>query len=83
MAMYSGRRVVLSTCTAILVMPLNIGTFSVSWKVPVPRPFWGPEPPRMSKGKQLSYATWAPVTPLVTPGPAANTATPTWFLTYP
>ena len=35
MAMYSGKRAVLSTCTAIFVMPLNMGMFSVSWKVPV------------------------------------------------
>src|SRR5262249_10137228 len=46
-------------------------------------PLLGTRASEDDKGKQLSYATWAPVTPLVTPGPAANRATPPWFLTYP
>ena len=43
----------LSTCTAILVMPLNIGTFSVSWKVPVHAPPLGTRAPENEQGEAV------------------------------
>ena len=68
---------VASTVAACLVIGASSGTWSNSWSEPDPHRACGARPPRTSSGAPLKPALVMALMPLVTPGPAVSTATPT------
>ena len=54
----------------------TIGTWSSSWRLPLPHRLAGARPPTTTIGDPANWAWAMALTPLVTPGPAVSTASP-------
>ena len=64
------------TVRADFVTGASSGTWSSSWRLPLPHRLSGARPPRTTSGEPLNHAWVRGLTPLVTPGPAVRTARP-------
>jgi hypothetical protein len=54
------------------------GTWSISWREPMPQRIAGARPPRASIGERFISAEPIGLIALVTPGPAVSAQTPVW-----